>query len=85
MLTIHDCTFEVRWQGWGAHTPYAERVAQATMLRLLNMEPDEVRKFARSKRSQALMSAGARLAVVSLLAKRGKDVPYKGVMEVASV
>lgn len=85
MLTVHDYTFEVSWQGWGAHTPYAERVALATTLRLLNMGPDEVQRLAQSKRLQKMMSNNACLSVQSLLAAHGKLVPYKGVMEVTNV
>lgn len=85
MLTVHEQTFEMHWAGWGAMTPYAERVAQATMLRLLNMRPEEVTRLARSQRAMTTMSAGARIAVEKLLAKRGRPVPYNGVIELRSM
>lgn len=80
MLTIHDCTFEVRWAGWSKYTPYAEQVSQAVMMRLLNMSPQETMRLARSQRALSAMSLGARLAIEKLLAKRGANVPYNGVI-----
>ena len=75
MLTIHDCTFEVCWRGWGVFTPHAERVAEGILLDLLEMSPESVQRLARSKRELTLTRkvALARLAVI--LAKRGKVTP----------
>lgn len=85
MLTVHDCTFDVRWSGWGAYTPYAERVAQGVMLTILTMAPDKVRRLAASQQKQADMSLGARIAIDRMLAKKNKATPLKGTIAVEAV
>jgi len=75
MLTVHDRTFEMRWNKWGKYTPLAERVAGATYLRLLNMSPAQIYQLASSKRAQTTVSNGARLAMRQLLPARGDAMP----------
>jgi hypothetical protein len=81
MLTVHDHTFDVRWHGWGALTPYAEKVAMGVMLRVLAMSPEEVRRLGTSKHQQGIMIGGARNAMKKILVSKGKVVPYSGVIE----
>lgn len=81
MLTIHDCTFEMQWSGWGSQTPTAERVAGAVMYRLLTMPAEGVRRVARSPRSLNAMSRGALLAARKDLLARGKTIPLNGKIE----
>ena len=81
MLTVHDHTFEIRWRGWGAHTPYVEKVAMGVMMTILNKSADEVRRLATSKHQQGIMLGGARNALNTMLAKRNAIVPYSGVIE----
>ena len=44
MLALHECTFEVRYTGWGAYSALAEGVAEDIFLDLLNMSPDSVQR-----------------------------------------
>lgn len=85
MLTVHDCTFEVRWQGWGAHTPYAERAAYGVMKTILTMKPEEVRKLARSSHARGVMIGGARNAIIKQLALKSKTMSHVGVIELEGV
>lgn len=75
MLTVHDCTFEMRWSGWGPYTQLAERTAAGTYLYLLRMPPAQVHKLAKSKRALATMTSGARLTLRQQLEARGAPVP----------
>jgi hypothetical protein len=77
MLTIHDCTFQVIWSGWGPSTVYAERVALGVMLDLLEMSPDSVRRIARSPAELDLTARVARARVATIIARRGRAVPLK--------
>lgn len=77
MLTIHDCTFQVSWSGWGLFTPHAERVALGVMLDLLEMSPDSVRRVAQSPGELDLTARVARARVATIIARRGRAVPLK--------
>jgi hypothetical protein len=77
MLTLHDCTFQVSWSGWGPSTPHAERVALGVMLDLLEMSPDSVRRIAQSPGELDLTARVARARVATIIARRGRAVPRK--------
>jgi hypothetical protein len=77
MLTIHDCTFQVSWSGWGPATVHAERVALGVMLDLLEMSPDSVRRIAQSPGELDLTARVARARVATIIARRGRAVPLK--------
>ena len=77
MLTIHDCTFQVSWAGWGVSTIHAERVALGVMLDLMEMGPEAVRRLAQSPYELELTGRVARARVASLVARRGRPVPLK--------
>ena len=78
MLALHECTFEVRYTGWGAYSALAEGVAEDILLDLLNMSPDSVQRLARSKRELTLTAKVARARIATMLARRGRPVPQKG-------
>lgn len=78
MLTIHDCTFEVQYTGWGAHTYLAVNVAEGMLIDLLEMSPESVQRLARSKRELTLTSKVALARLATMLARRGRPVPHKG-------
>ena len=78
MLTLHECTFEVQYTGWGAFGHLAEDVAEDILLDLLNMSADSVQRLARSKREVTLTSKVARSRLTTMLVRRGKGVPQKG-------
>lgn len=75
MLTIHDCTFQVRWRGWGAFMPQAERVAMDIMVDLLGMSPSSIRQLARSAAERELTRKVALSRLASMLACRGRPMP----------
>lgn len=75
MLTIHDCTFEVRWTGCDLFSPHAERAAVNIMLDLLDMSPGSVKRLARSPRELALTRQVARAHLKRAFAARGKSMP----------
>ena len=77
MLTIHDCTFQVSWAGWGVSTIHAERVALGVMLDLMEMGPEAVRRLAQSPAELELTARVARARAASLIARRGRPVPLK--------
>lgn len=77
MLTIHDCTFQVSWAGWGVSTLHAERVALSVMLDLMDMSPAAVRRLAQSPYELELTGRVARARVATLIARRGRAVPLK--------
>ena len=60
MLTIHGCTFQVSWTGWGPFTVHAERVAVDIMVELQEMSPEGVQRLARSPRELNLTGRVAR-------------------------
>jgi len=77
MLTVHDCTFQMHWTGWGSASIHAERVAADVMLDLIRMSPENIKRLARSPRELTLTSRVARTRVAIILAHRGKKMPPK--------
>jgi len=75
VLTIHDCTFQICWKGWGPFTPHVERVAADVMFELQQMSPENIKRLARSSRELALTARVARARVAVILAHRKKRVP----------
>lgn len=82
MLTVHDCTFEVNWSGWGPRTMYAERVALGFMYGLLRESPERAHRLAHSQRAQKAEGIALQVAVLQLLVKNGKSVPSAGTITV---
>ena len=78
MLTLHGCTFEVQYAGWGAHSSLAEAVAEGMLIDLLEMSPESVQRLARSKRELTVTAKVARARIATMLARRGRPVPQKG-------
>ena len=75
MLTIHDCTFDVRVTGWGSLTTLAESVAFDLVLDLLNMSPGHVQRLARSPVEMAKTRRVAMGRAATMAARRGKKMP----------
>lgn len=75
MLTIHDCTFDVRVTGWGTLTPVAEHVAINLVLDLLNMSCDHVQRIARSPNEIIKTRRVAIANVAARLTRQDKRMP----------
>lgn len=72
MLTIHDCTFDIRVVNWGSLTKLAEHAAYEIALALLNMSERNVLYIARTPAELAKMR---RAEMANMAAKRGRQLP----------
>lgn len=85
MLTVHDYTFELSWQGWGKHTPRVEQVARAIFCCVLAMSAEEVRRLATRETVRSTMVQGARVVLKNALARKGGSLPPTGVLRLEVV
>lgn len=72
MLTVHDCTFDIRVVNWGSLTKLAEHAAFEIALALLNMSERSVHYIARTP---AELTKMRRAEMANLAAARGRQLP----------